>query len=142
MNISIVDSASVALPYGRLVREFLAERARSRHELTGPNFFGDFPSVENPSLKLRALAEHPRALFPPKYTATKAEQLKLKKEDAAAAKAAAASALRSHRREKQPFRNERAKDRKHPARSRSRSRPRRRRSQRRASPKKKTMEKR
>ena len=34
MNISITDSVSIALPYGRLVRDFLAERARPRHEMT------------------------------------------------------------------------------------------------------------
>ena len=35
MNISLTDSADVALFYGRLVREFLAERARPRRDIVG-----------------------------------------------------------------------------------------------------------
>ena len=50
MNISLTDSAAVAMPYGRLVREFLAGRARSRHGNTiGGNFRGDVLSVWNPA---------------------------------------------------------------------------------------------
>ena len=66
MNISIVESASVALSYDRLVREFLAGRARSRHEIAGPSFFGDFLSVENPASKLKAVAGNPRAASAPR----------------------------------------------------------------------------
>ena len=146
MNISIVESASVALSYDRLVREFLSERARSRHEISGPNFFGDFLSVENPALKLKALAEHPRTAPPPVDPAAKAELLKQKKEAAAAAKAAAtaaaaaaAKAKGSPRREKQPYRY---RDRHQQPRSRSRSRRNRSRTPRKASPKKKNMKKR
>ena len=120
MNISIVDSASVALSYDRLVREFLAERARSRHEIAGPNFFGEFLSVGNPALKLRALAEHPRATAPPKDNLTK-EQLKQKKDSEAAAKAASAAANSSPRREKQPWRQDKNRDNRDARRSRSRS---------------------
>ena len=62
MNISITDSAAVALSYGHLVREFLAERARSRYEMTlGGSFFIDFLTVGNPATKLRATAVNPRA---------------------------------------------------------------------------------
>ena len=146
MKISIVESASVALSYDRLIREFLAERARSRHEITGPNFFGEFSSVGNPDLKLRALAEHPRVTAMPKDQPTKAELLKQKKEAAAVAKAAAAANAAkekgSPRREKQPYRHDRGRGRLYQPRSRSRSRSRRNRSQRKAPPKKKTMKKR
>ena len=62
MNIAITDSASMDLSYDRLEREFLAERDRSRHEnAIGVNFSIDSISVENQAMKLRALAEHPRA---------------------------------------------------------------------------------
>ena len=144
MNISIVESTSVDFPYVRLAREFLAERARSRHEIAGPNFFGDFLSVENPALKLMALAENPRAAAAPNDPNTKAEILKQKKEKAAAAAAAAAAAKEkgTPRREKQPYRHDRGRDRPFQPRSRSRSRSRRNRSERKASPKKKTIEKR
>ena len=64
MNISITDSASVALPYGRLARGFLSERERSRREVSGVNSFGDCLSVENPDLELRAAAEHPSRYGP------------------------------------------------------------------------------
>ena len=93
----------MALAYGRFAREFLAERARYRHEIAGPNFFGEFLSVCNPALKLRALAEHHRATATPKDKPTK-ERLKLKKESEADAKASAASPSGSPRREKQPYR--------------------------------------
>ena len=137
MNISIVDSASVALSYGRLVRESLSERARSRHEIAGPNFFGEFLSVGNPALNLRALADHPRAPAVPKVQLTN-EQLKLKKDSSAATKAALAAANSSPRREKQPWRQDKNRDYRN---NRSRSRSRRNRSpQRKSSPKKKSVE--
>ena len=67
MSLSITDSAAVALSYGRLAREFLAERGRPRRENSiGVNFFSDSLSVENPAMKLRALAERPRAVVPAK----------------------------------------------------------------------------
>ena len=57
----------MALSYRRLARELLAELVRSRHDnSTGVNFFGDFLSVENPAMKLRALDVHPRAVAPAK----------------------------------------------------------------------------
>ena len=149
MNMSIVDSATVALAYDRLVREFLAERARSRHELNGPSFFSDFLSVENPALKLKALAEHPRGGGAPRDQPSKAELQKQKKEAAAAAKAAAAAASSakdkgrgSPKRDRQQYRQDRGRDRYQQPRSRTRSRSRRNRSQRKASPKKKSMKKR
>ena len=148
INMSVVDSATVALAYDRLVREFLAERARSRHELNGPSFFSDFLSVENPALKLKALAENPRGGGAPRDQQSKAELQKQKKEAAAAAKAAAAAAAAakekargSPKRDWHQNRQDRGRDRYHP-RSRTRSRSRRNRSQRKASPKKKTMKKR
>ena len=62
MNISITDSASIALPYGRSVKDFLAERARPRHEaMLGETFFGDYFPVGNPATEIRAAAERPRA---------------------------------------------------------------------------------
>ena len=62
MKISITDSAAMALSYDRPGREFSAERDRSRQEKAiGVNFPIDFLSVGNPAMKLRALAEHPRA---------------------------------------------------------------------------------
>ena len=137
MNISIVDSASAALSYGRLVREFLAERARSRREISGPSFFSDFPLIGNPALKLKALAEHPRAAPPPKYPATKADLLKQKKEAAAAAKAAAAAATTAATKEKGSPRRERPRYRNRYEQRRSRSRRNRSRATRKASPKKK-----
>ena len=60
MNISITDSAAIALSYDRLVREFLAEKDRSRQEVNSTTYFADFLSVGNPALKIRAMAEHPR----------------------------------------------------------------------------------
>ena len=147
MNISIAESASAALPYGRLIREFLGERARSRREITGPNFPGGFLSVWNPALKLRALAKHPRATAVQKDKPAKADLLKQTKKEADAASKADASAASAKqkgvpRREKQPCRHDRGRDRQYQPRSRSRSRSRRNRSQRKASPKKKTRKKR
>ena len=87
MSISIADSADVALSYGRTVREFLVERARSRHgNSIGVNFPSDFLSVENQAMELRALAKHPRAVVPAKVPVkepatrlTKKEKKKRKK---------------------------------------------------------------
>ena len=121
MNISIADSASVALPNGRLVREFLAKRARPRHEIAGPDFPGDSLSAENPALKLRALADHPRTLAAPKVQLTK-ELLKQKKDSEAAAKAALATADNSPRKEKKPCLHGKNRDYRGDRRSRSRSR--------------------
>ena len=65
MNIQITDSAAMALSSDRMVREFLAEWDRPRREnAIGVNFSSDFLSVENPAMKLRALADHPRAAVP------------------------------------------------------------------------------
>lgn len=126
MNISITESAAIALSYDRLVREFLAERARSRHEINSPTFFSEFLSVENPALKLRASAEHPRAIGHTKG------QSKGQKKDLAAETAQP----RSQAREKGRSPDKSGKKR----RSRTRSPSRRKRSrQRRGSPKKKAM---
>ena len=82
MNISIADSAAVALSYGRLVRGFLAERARSRHEMTlGDSFFSDFLSVENPDTKLRATAANPRSAPQPQPKNVTKEQPNAKKKN-------------------------------------------------------------
>ena len=89
-------------------------------------------------MKLRALAEHPRATAPLKDKITK-EQLKQKKDSEAASKSALDAANGSPRREKQHWRQGKYRDRKIQRRSRSRSRSRRNRSQRKASPKKMDM---
>ena len=132
MNISIVDSASVALSYDRLVREFLAERARSRREITGDTFFSDFLSVENPASKLRDTAEHPRDVAAPKGAPKEVAKEK-KFPETAQPRSKPRSRSRSHQRS----------DRKPGRRSLSRRRGRRGRSPgRKDSPKKKDMEKR
>ena len=94
MSISIVGSASAASPYGRLVREFLGERSLRLHEITRPNFPGDFLSVRNLALKLRAMAEHPLVNAVTDDRPARAELLNQhkKKEADAASAAAAASA--------------------------------------------------
>ena len=67
INISVIDTAAIALAYGRMVREFLVERARARREMAlGDSYFFDFLSVENAALKLRATAEQPRPSQVPK----------------------------------------------------------------------------
>ena len=68
MNISITDSAAIALSYGRLAREFLAGKALSRQDVDSAKFRGDFLDVGNPALKLRASAEHPRPANAPNGT--------------------------------------------------------------------------
>ena len=69
MDVSITDSAAMALSYDRLVRGFLGERDRSRRETTtGGNCPIDFLPVENPAMKLRATAEHPSAAVPTQVT--------------------------------------------------------------------------
>ena len=77
MNISIANSASAALSNGCLIRELLVGRARSRREVAGADFRGEYLPVGNPATRLRALAGHPRTADAPNDRPTK--QLKLEK---------------------------------------------------------------
>ena len=70
MNVAITDSASMALSYGRPVREFFVFWPKWPDLVTkiphGVNFLSDFLPVGNPAMKLRALAERPSAAVPTK----------------------------------------------------------------------------
>ena len=84
--------------------------ARPRHEMVGGNFYGEFHSVENPALKLRAVAEHHRTPAQPKGVPKAPTKTKKDSESAQP---------RSHKR------SYRRSDRKQDRRSRTRSRPKR-----------------
>ena len=68
LHISTTYTTSVALSYGRLVKDFLVARARPRAEYpVGGDFFLDFISEENHPLKLRAIAAQPARVAPKQH---------------------------------------------------------------------------
>ena len=61
LNIATTDAIAIALAYDRMVREFLAERARSRSETTiGESYFYDSLSAGNTALEIRSTDGDPR----------------------------------------------------------------------------------